>query len=92
MTISVMYYNNKHDYNSHIKNKGGMNITNNLKYYRNKSGYRQKDAAAYINVTPRHYQRLEAKTPYSVEQFYKIANYFNTTIDNLLEQNADSPK
>ena len=69
-----------------IRIKEGMVINNNLKAYREASGYKQADSARKLKVTVRQYQRLEAKTPKSVAQFHKLAGLYDTTIDKLLEQ------
>ena len=66
----------------------GMNINNNLKAYREASGFRQVDSADKLNVTVRQYQRMEAKTPKSVVQFHHLAEMYGTTIDKLIEKKA----
>ena len=50
----------------------------------------QEEVATFLNVTTRHYQALEAgNSDGSVKVWQQLAQRFGTTIDYLLEQEAD---
>ena len=63
-----------------------MVINNNLSKFRTIADYKQKESAEFLNISTRQYQRYEKKTPKSVIQFYNLAKFYNTTIDDLLKQ------
>jgi len=70
--------------------KGTVKINNNLKKYREKAEYIQQESAEFLNISIRQYQNLESQTPKSVIQFQKLAKLYGTTIDDLLEQEAEN--
>ena len=69
--------------------KEGATIENQLKQFRNASGFKQTESANHISVTVRQYQRLESQTPKSVIQFMQLAKLYNTDIGSLVGQGVD---
>jgi putative transcriptional regulator len=61
-----------------------MKYTNNLKQYRKEKGLLQKDLAETFGVTKDYISMIErgSQTP-GLKLAYKIASYFNTTIEKL---------
>ena len=56
-----------------------------LKPLRKNKGKKQKEMADLLNVTERHYQKIEyGKVNVSATTLIKLANYFNVTTDYLL--------
>mgnify|MGYP001852586760 CR=1 FL=1 len=58
---------------------------NNLKTLRNQFGYNQREMASLLNLAKATYARYETgETEPDFQTLFKIANYFNCSIDYLL--------
>jgi len=64
-------------------------MKNNLEFYRKKCGYNKTETARYLNISERQYQRLERDIPKSVQQFCKLAELFEATLDKLITDESD---
>jgi len=66
-------------------------IENKLKGYRQAADLKQADLANYLKITVRHYQAIETGTSDgSLKLWMKLSKLFNTSINGLLEQDADA--
>ncbi len=61
-----------------------------LKELRKKRGATQQELAQYLNITYQSYSCYEnGNTQPSIENLIKLADFFNTTIDELVERKTD---
>ena len=68
-----------------------MTIKNNLKQYRLQSNLKQSEVAKHLNITERHYQKIEASvSDGSIKLWKQLAKLYGTTIDDLLEQEVEN--
>jgi transcriptional regulator with XRE-family HTH domain len=70
-----------------------MNVTDNIKKFREERGMLQKQVAAEIGLNPAHYNKIEkGMVEPSIEVLDKLAKLFGVTIDQIVHYEGNIPK